>query len=441
MKNSARSVLMLGGIVAAVAIILNIIDQDVGLGWHGRWLVIGVELLLFLGLLGYEFHDRWDGVLIDCRNKVSLSRLQITLWTVLILSAYATVVWIRLVGVDPMTLEEAKTCLADVEDLEEDAGALTDAEQIKLAEEHCPGDNLKIVFPEEAIVVMGISISSLAGSSLIKQSQQSGKPKLTDAQKNSRRALTAAEQKVADTKARLDKAKNESALLDKDLKDNIAQQEKKAAEIARQQAKVEDLEKQEAAGELEEGERLADAQAELKRLENELEEINNRKPLIEEDYIEAGKKSDTAQKEYDEAYSTLPGLETAVTGANTEAEAITAGALGINRSASKAKWSDMFQGEAVPFEKRIDIGKVQMFFFTLVAVAVYFGALYDLIDDETALKAWSGVDLPAFTASLNTLLVISHVGYLTLKGTSTLGSAQDQNEPETPPPSTPPDEG
>jgi hypothetical protein len=89
-------------------------------------------------------------VLIDSRNKVSLSRLQITLWTVLVLSTYLTI-----------ALPRVSAMVGETPALGVD-------------------NALDIRFPEELIVAMGISAASFAGSSLI-QSNKKGKQIKVDA--------------------------------------------------------------------------------------------------------------------------------------------------------------------------------------------------------------------------------------------------------------------
>lgn len=53
------------------------------------WLWIGILVLLsaFAVVIGYVIKRRWYGILIDGRNKVSLSKFQIILWFILIISA------------------------------------------------------------------------------------------------------------------------------------------------------------------------------------------------------------------------------------------------------------------------------------------------------------------------------------------------------------------
>ena len=106
------------------------------------WGVAIIFMFVLLALAGHEINGQWFGVLIDSRNKVSLSRLQITLWTVLVLSTYLTIALPRvsaMVG-DKPTLDAAKA--------------------------------LDIRFPDELIVAMGISAVSFAGSSLIKSNKK-----------------------------------------------------------------------------------------------------------------------------------------------------------------------------------------------------------------------------------------------------------------------------
>jgi len=60
------------------------------------WLSILGLLGLFTIIVGHGVTGLWLGVLIDNRNKVSLSRLQMLVWTVVILSGYLTAVLVNL---------------------------------------------------------------------------------------------------------------------------------------------------------------------------------------------------------------------------------------------------------------------------------------------------------------------------------------------------------
>jgi hypothetical protein len=85
-------------IILAALIAANLVRGDVGgalgavgLGRSGTWLL---TMALFGGLLvlaGNTLKKRWDGIFIDERNKISLSRVQLVLWTLLLVSALLTV--------------------------------------------------------------------------------------------------------------------------------------------------------------------------------------------------------------------------------------------------------------------------------------------------------------------------------------------------------------
>ena len=93
------------------------------------WLSLLVLLGLFALIVGHGITGRWLGVLIDTRNKVSLSRFQLVLWTVVILSGYLTAVLVNLDLGQPLPLN--------------------------------------ITIPPEVWVLMGISTTSLVGSPLL----------------------------------------------------------------------------------------------------------------------------------------------------------------------------------------------------------------------------------------------------------------------------------
>jgi hypothetical protein len=105
------------------------------------WVLSIIVTTLLLVLAGHEINDQWFGVLIDTRNKLSLARLQITLWTVLVLTAYLTIALGRILAMM--------------------RGELTQAQA------------LDITFPQELILAMGISAASFTGSSLIKRTKES----------------------------------------------------------------------------------------------------------------------------------------------------------------------------------------------------------------------------------------------------------------------------
>jgi hypothetical protein len=118
------------------------------IGLPALWGIGVLIILLLLILAGHEINGQWKGILIDSRNKLSLSRLQITLWTVMVLSAYISIAIPRIVamtGVNPtLTQEQA----------------------------------LNIRFPEQLILAMGISAVSFAGANLIVSNKKSKQVKI-----------------------------------------------------------------------------------------------------------------------------------------------------------------------------------------------------------------------------------------------------------------------
>ena len=55
-----------------------------------NWLLVALCLVLFLAVIGWHITGRPAGILITERNLISLSRFQMVLWTVIILSGYFT---------------------------------------------------------------------------------------------------------------------------------------------------------------------------------------------------------------------------------------------------------------------------------------------------------------------------------------------------------------
>jgi hypothetical protein len=77
---------------------------------HGlvAWLVIMVLLGACCVVIGLGTTGLWRGLLIDSRNRMSLSRLQLLLWTVLVLSAFLTVAMFNIRKdpiADPLNIE------------------------------------------------------------------------------------------------------------------------------------------------------------------------------------------------------------------------------------------------------------------------------------------------------------------------------------------------
>ncbi len=93
------------------------------------WVLVMASTILFLAVAGKGIKGVYRGALIDHRNRISLSRLQMLVWTVVVVSAYGTMVAARL-GDDPLQA-------------------------------------LEVGVPQELWWLMGISTTSLVGSPLL----------------------------------------------------------------------------------------------------------------------------------------------------------------------------------------------------------------------------------------------------------------------------------
>ncbi|MBA3869138.1 MAG: hypothetical protein H0X30_08290 [Anaerolineae bacterium] len=87
------------------------------------------------------------------------------------------------------------------------------------------------------------------------------------------------------------------------------------------------------------------------------------------------------------------------------------GQLVVNQAPETARWADMFQGSEIGNVGQLDLGKVQMFFFTLILVLAYASALSTLFQQSTA----PVLALPVIDGGMLALLGISHAGYLVNK--------------------------
>lgn len=101
---------------------------------YASWLVVVFALVGFIVIAGLGVTGVWRGAFIDERNMISLSRFQMLVWTVLVLSAYGAI-----------TISRART------------DALT---------------ALDVEVPHTLWILMGISTTSLVGSPLLKNTKK-----------------------------------------------------------------------------------------------------------------------------------------------------------------------------------------------------------------------------------------------------------------------------
>jgi hypothetical protein len=89
------------------------------------------------------------------------------------------------------------------------------------------------------------------------------------------------------------------------------------------------------------------------------------------------------------------------------------GIVYANTNKEAARLTDMFQGDEIGNTTQVDLAKVQMFYFTLIAGVAFFAAVFHnlLINGDLT-------RLPALSDGFFALLGISHAGYLGSKGVS-----------------------
>lgn len=74
-----------GGAVANI-----VLAPGLGGSKLAAWLITMLMMVLLCAAIGRAITNRWDAVLIDGRNRISLSRLQMIAWTLVVLSALIT---------------------------------------------------------------------------------------------------------------------------------------------------------------------------------------------------------------------------------------------------------------------------------------------------------------------------------------------------------------
>ncbi len=90
------------------------------------------------------------------------------------------------------------------------------------------------------------------------------------------------------------------------------------------------------------------------------------------------------------------------------------GKLYSNPAITDAAITDMFQGDEVGDTAYVDVSKVQMFYFTVIAIMAYAYALYWAMSNVYVQERFT---MPSPSDALVALLGISHAAYLTSKAT------------------------
>jgi hypothetical protein len=356
-----------------------------------RWLLIMAVFVGLLVLIGREVTGqtvestrrgrttfqpgRADGVLIDMRNKVSLSRLQLVLWTIIVLSAWVTLALHRVIPV----LQGQVTATADVTKtiagLLANGGAPGDAETARatgilrqltgqepaaISPIYSP---LDIDLPQEVLVALGVSIASLAGAGAIKSNRAANEDgRSTQILENrAGRALEAAATAGAQVTA-----------------------------LETTRDTLEAMSGPEALGDAAAEERARLAEARLAEME----------PRLRAAEAAAQRAETRAQAQ-------------AVRLAEVQAEAM--GELHANPGATEARWSDMVRGDTVANFDFADLSKVQMLLTTIIIVLSYAALVWSIMSMPAAgqvLQVVPSLTLPTFSDGAALALTLSNGGYL-----------------------------
>ena len=353
-----------------------------------RWIGILLIMCAVLVVAGYDKTERevtaangrvhkiarYDGVFIDDRNIMSLSRFQIILWTLMALSSWSALVLHRTIpvllnSVAQLESGKAPALTNSMQALLKRNGVTLESAQVEALYKLLTGDDsvpqsalpnyepLNVSFPNELLLAMGISTTSLALSAIIKTNKAHTETGATLERQQTEK--DAAQKTLTEANAKLDA-----------LNQDFAQ-----ATADKEAATDPDLKK---------------------NFESKLQSITKDTAL-------AKAAVDAAQKKYDE-------LE------KTDNERM--GLLHANENVQDARWSDMLSGERVQDYQYIDISKVQMFFFTVIIVFSYAALIWAQMNSagaQTLFGVLPQVSLPGFSQSLVALLGLSHAGYLTVK--------------------------
>lgn len=130
---------------------------------------------------------------------------------------------------------------------------------------------------------------------------------------------------------------------------------------------------------------------------------------------------------FDETLLVLMGISTTslvaspliLSGKETSTADTTTAAIFTRPDLQEASWKDLFTGESTGNAKHLDLSRLQMFFFTVVVLVVYWVVLRDYFGQIEASKVVRKVDLlPSLPEGVLWLVGISHGGYLSMKAIS-----------------------
>jgi hypothetical protein len=182
-KRSGRSMVAIGLLVAAMVVVAAFLPRmhtpRFPVSWWLIAWIINIGLMLaIIAVIGQNNKQDpgWLAILVDGRRMHSLSRLQITLWTVLVLSAFFTIAVTRAVDSLNLALSEFYVCpesesgdaLTLLEPGETAAGADAGQANADASDESPCAGPAALQLPATLWALMGISVTSAVASPLIK---------------------------------------------------------------------------------------------------------------------------------------------------------------------------------------------------------------------------------------------------------------------------------
>lgn len=354
-----------------------------------RWIAIMVLMVLFLALIGWVINGRFRGVLIDSRNKMSLSRFQVTMWTIVIMSAFVTMglARARKGGIEKLTPDNIKGYKKLVKPVKLDCIDKNPDNDEKIIENCTNPQALDIYFPEELLLAMGISLASFAGASLIK----SNKRTYEISKKEDIKTL------IEEKDKELTKAKNALEEAKQKIKPVPPEWEQK---VENAEAKLEEAQKK--------GDTAIIEKANVEYIKAKAD-LDNTRADNEKCKEEISKGSEGVKKLT---------AELAELRAREQSRKDREGILHKNNEPKDASWDDIFRGEEVINFQTVDMAKVQMFFITITIIFTYAVSLFHLFQGTNILNNPFGILLPGLSSNVIALLGISHGGYLAVKAPS-----------------------
>jgi len=383
-------------IVSVIAMFVSGLVIPKVLNW---FFVVGL-MICFVAFIGLSRTSRLSGIFINERNLMSLSRFQLVIWSIIVLSAFLTIALLRISAhfADPAIIVNP----------------------------------LDITVPDPLWTLLGISTASLVGSPLLLSTKLPKTPEPSEQKEFV--ALKVAKYDKANSKkiAETIIAEKGKDILDKDFELEIfsgttipdqrnlllANKGLLKSELEPLYLEERDLITQRSNLNKEEEKIRADlatldAGANRSKFDQTQKDLNKKTAAVQtltsriENIQREIKDKESEMKEIKDSQLNLNNIVDGVKKIRDGTES--KGTLNFNADINDAKFSDMFQGDEEGNCKHIDMAKVQMFFFTLIVAFSYMVLLVNLILNNDA-KDLGG--FPELSDGLVALLGISTGGYL-----------------------------